>query len=139
MNPVSLPIWLAGLWFYFFSRIGKPFRALGWAWLFAAVIIFGLDPRVYYLYPAYPVLFAGGSVACELWLGRLRLKWVSIAYAVLIVIVAAVLAPFVVPVLSVELTFNIQTLSTFSRRPSKNGDSARCLNCMPISLAGRKW
>jgi 4-amino-4-deoxy-L-arabinose transferase-like glycosyltransferase len=102
MNPVSLPIWLAGLWFYFFSKIGKPFRALGWAWLFAAVIIFGLDPRVYYLYPAYPVLFAGGSVACELWLGRLRLKWVSIAYAVLIVIVAAVLAPFVVPVLPVE-------------------------------------
>src|SRR5258708_30272891 len=102
MKPVSLPIWLAGLWFYFFSKIGKPFRALGWAWLFAAVIIFVLDPRVYYLYPAYPVLFAGGSVACELWLGRLRFKCVSIAYAGLIVILAAVLAPFVVPLLPVE-------------------------------------
>ena len=102
MNPVSLPIWLAGLWFYFLSKMGKPFRALGWAWVFAAVIIFILDPRVYYLFPAYPVLFAGGSVASELWIGQVRLKWVKIAYAVLIAIVAVILAPFVVPVLPVE-------------------------------------
>jgi hypothetical protein len=29
--PLTLPIWLAGLWFFFFSEPGKPFRALGWA------------------------------------------------------------------------------------------------------------
>src|SRR5690348_7561927 len=29
MHPLALPIWLAGLWFYFFSKSGKPFRALG--------------------------------------------------------------------------------------------------------------
>jgi len=39
MNPVNLPIWLAGLWFYFFSNLGKPFRALGWAWIPSAAII----------------------------------------------------------------------------------------------------
>jgi len=36
MLPMSAPIWLAGLWFFFFRPEGKPFRALGWAWLATA-------------------------------------------------------------------------------------------------------
>src|SRR5262245_15426129 len=28
MHPLTLPLWLAGIWFYFFSGSGKPFRAL---------------------------------------------------------------------------------------------------------------
>jgi 4-amino-4-deoxy-L-arabinose transferase-like glycosyltransferase len=31
MLPLTLPIWLAGLWYLFFDREGKKFRALGWA------------------------------------------------------------------------------------------------------------
>ena len=45
MLPLTLPIWLAGLWFYFFSKPGKPFRALGWAWVFTAAVIVTLSPR----------------------------------------------------------------------------------------------
>ncbi len=71
MGPVALPLWLAGLWYYF-SPPGKPFRALGWAWIFAAAVIVTLSPRVYYLFPAFPLLFAGGAVACEAWLDRPR-------------------------------------------------------------------
>jgi 4-amino-4-deoxy-L-arabinose transferase-like glycosyltransferase len=33
MNPLTLPVWLAGLWFYFLADLGKPFRVLGWAWV----------------------------------------------------------------------------------------------------------
>ena len=29
MQPPTLPLWLAGLWFYLFSREGRPYRALG--------------------------------------------------------------------------------------------------------------
>lgn len=46
MHPMTLPIWLAGLWFYLFSEIGKPFRVHGWAWVFTAGVILALDPRV---------------------------------------------------------------------------------------------
>jgi hypothetical protein len=28
--PANLPIWLAGLWYFFFARNGKPYRVLGW-------------------------------------------------------------------------------------------------------------
>src|SRR5215468_3122822 len=30
MNPLTAPLWLAGLWFFFFAEQGKRFRALGW-------------------------------------------------------------------------------------------------------------
>ena len=64
MHPLTLPIWLAGLWFYF-SAAGKSFRALGWAWIFTAAVIVTLSPRVYYLFPAFPILFAAGGVFWE--------------------------------------------------------------------------
>jgi 4-amino-4-deoxy-L-arabinose transferase-like glycosyltransferase len=102
MHPSTLPIWLAGLWFYLFSKVGKPFRALGWAWVFTAGIILALSPRVYYLYPAYPILFAAGSVLCESWLDGWQLGWVRIAFPVLMLLSGALIAPFAVSVLPVK-------------------------------------
>ena len=70
MHPLTLPVWLGGLWFYFGTETGRPFRAIGWAWIFAAAVIVVMSPRVYYLFPAFPVLFAGGGVLWEQWLAR---------------------------------------------------------------------
>jgi hypothetical protein len=102
MLPVSAPVWLAGLWFFFFRREGKPFRALGWAWLTSAALILALNPRIYYLFPAFPLLFAGGSVLWERWLAGPRVQWIKPAYVVSIVLMAAVLAPTMVPLLPVD-------------------------------------
>ena len=102
MHPMTLPIWLAGLWFYLFSEMGKPFRAQGWAWLFTTGVILALDPRVYYLYPAYPILFAAGGVIWESWLARWLLKGLKFAYPVLMVLSGALIAPFAIPVLPVK-------------------------------------
>jgi 4-amino-4-deoxy-L-arabinose transferase-like glycosyltransferase len=102
MLPMSAPVWLAGLWFFFFRAEGKPFRALGWAWLTAAALILALSPRIYYLFPAFPLLFAAGGVLWEQWLAGARVQWVKPAYVVAIVLMAAVLAPTMVPVLPVE-------------------------------------
>ncbi len=102
MNPVNLPIWLAGLWFYFFSSVGKSFRALGWAWILSAAVILYASPRIYYLWPAFPLLFAGGSVIFEAWLDRPRLRWLKLAYPALMLVAGAVLSPLVLPILSPE-------------------------------------
>jgi 4-amino-4-deoxy-L-arabinose transferase-like glycosyltransferase len=102
MHPLNVPIWLAGLWFYFFSKAGKPYRALGWAWLFTAVVILALSPRVYYLYPAFPVLFAAGAVAWEGWLNQPWLAWCKFALPVLMAATGAMLAPLAIPVLPPE-------------------------------------
>lgn len=102
MLPLSLPIWLGGLWFFFFSTAGKAFRVLGWAWMFTAGTVFLLNPRVYYLYPVFPVLFAAGSVLWESWLDRTRLAWVKLAYPLVMLVAGAVLAPLAIPVLAPE-------------------------------------
>ena len=100
--PLTLPIWLAGLWFYFFSKPGRPFRVLGWAWVFTAAVIVTMSPRIYYLYPAFPVLFAGGSVMWEAWLDEARYRWLKFAYAGSMLLAGAVFAPLSVPVLPPE-------------------------------------
>src|ERR1039457_7442974 len=102
MHPLTLPLWLAGLWFYFFSTSGKPFRALGWAWVFTPAVIVALSPRVYYLYPAFPILFAAGAVVWEARLHRPRPLWRKLAWPALLAATAAVLAPLAIPVLPPE-------------------------------------
>jgi hypothetical protein len=102
MLPLSVPIWLAGLWHYLFTKEGRPFRALGWAWLITTLVILALNPRVYYLWPAFPILFAAGAVRWELWLTLPRLKWVRIAYPALMLAMAILLAPLAIPLLPVE-------------------------------------
>ena len=116
MLPMSAPIWLAGLWFFFFRREGKPFRGLGWASLTAAALILALNPRIYYLFPAFPLLFAGGSVLWERWLAGARVQWIKPAYAALIVLVAAALAPMMIPLLPVE-TYLRYSLATHLAPP----------------------
>ena len=76
MHPLTLPVWLGGLWFYFFTDAGKRFRAIGWAWIFTAAVIVTMSPRVYYLFPAFPGAVRGrrrvvGTLAgaAEIWRG----------------------------------------------------------------------
>ena len=102
MNPLTLPLWLAGLWFYFASDLGKPFRGLGWAWVFTAAVIVMVSPRVYYLYPAFPVLFAGGGVMWESWVHESRYGWLKLAFLALMLAAGAVLSPLAIPVLPPE-------------------------------------
>jgi 4-amino-4-deoxy-L-arabinose transferase-like glycosyltransferase len=101
MNPLALPLWLAGLGFYFFSKAGKSFRALGWAWVFTAAVIVALNPRVYYLFPAFPLLFAGGAVLAEVALER-QPVWRKLAWPALMAVSGAILAPLAIPVLPPE-------------------------------------
>jgi len=100
--PLTLPIWLAGLWFYFFSKPGRPFRVLGWAWLFTAAVVVARSPRIYYLYPAFPLLFASGSVMWESWLAERRHERLKLAYLILMVLAGIVFLPLAVPVLPPE-------------------------------------
>jgi len=101
MNPLTLPVWLGGLWFFFGAKAGKTYRALGWAWVFTALVILTLSPRIYYLYPAFPLLFAGGGVVWEGWLGG-QPYWRKLAWPALMGVSGAMLAPLVIPVLPPE-------------------------------------
>ena len=100
--PPTLPIWLAGLWYYFFAREGKPYRALGWAWVITATLIVLLNPRTYYLWPAFPILLAAGGVEWERWLARPGVQWIKPAWCTLLVVLAILAAPLFLPVVRPE-------------------------------------
>jgi hypothetical protein len=102
MLPLSLPIWLGGLWFFFFNARGRAYRFLGWAWVITAGVIMILSPRIYYLFPAFPVVFAGGAVLWEHLLRRRGFVILKAAWVTLMILMGAVLAPIVIPVLSPE-------------------------------------
>jgi len=102
MLHLSLPIWLAGLWFFFFRHEGKPFCFLGWAWIVTALIIVVESPRIYYLFPAFPVLFAGGAIWWEHWLDRPFLRQIRWIYVAAMIALGALLAPLAIPLLPPE-------------------------------------
>lgn len=63
-HPVSLPVWLAGLAF-FFGASGRRYQLFGWMYCTALAIFLIQRGKPYYLAPAYPLLFAGGGVLLE--------------------------------------------------------------------------
>jgi hypothetical protein len=75
-NPLSIPLWLTGLYFYLFSRAGRPYRALGWMYGIPLLAFLIAQGRGYYMAPAYPMLLASGAVMVERWLATRR-AWVS--------------------------------------------------------------
>ena len=101
MNPVAAPLALAALLFYF-SKPGRPFRALGWAALAILALMVLQRAKPYYYGPAFPIFFAAGAVAVERLTDRRHWRWLPTVYAVTLVVSGVMLAPLAKPVLSVE-------------------------------------
>jgi 4-amino-4-deoxy-L-arabinose transferase-like glycosyltransferase len=79
VHPVAAPICLVGIWYFLRSREGEAYRFLGWTYLFVLAEFLVLRGRIYYLAPAYPMLFAAGAVKIEAWIERLQKDWLRTA------------------------------------------------------------
>ena len=66
MAPLTLPFWLAGLGFYFFSRRAAAYRMFGWAFVFTIAFFMLMHGKDYYSAPAYGMVLAAGAVATEI-------------------------------------------------------------------------
>jgi hypothetical protein len=98
MNPLTLPLWLAGLYYYFFTQSGKPYRVFGWAFVILYVLFTITRAKLYFLSPAYPMLFAGGSLIVERFVNKPRWDWLKPTYISLLVLVTLLLAPLAMPI-----------------------------------------
>jgi hypothetical protein len=65
---MSVPVWLAGLYYLFLVPAGKPYRMIGWMFVVPFLALFLARGREYYLAPAYPMLIAAGAVWIEHWM-----------------------------------------------------------------------
>jgi len=68
LTLLALPLCIAGLYFYLFSKTGSRFRMLGWMYIVPLLLFVVAKGRWYYLAGAYPMLYAAGAVWGELWL-----------------------------------------------------------------------
>jgi Dolichyl-phosphate-mannose-protein mannosyltransferase len=102
LDPLALPVWLAGLAWYFFSPQGKRCRFLGWTYLIVLGIFMFLHGKTYYALPVYPLLMAAGGVAFEeLAQTRPRL-WLKVPVSAAVILGGFIGVPFGVPVLPVN-------------------------------------
>lgn len=102
-NPVSLPLWLAGFYYYFWAEEGKRFRLLGIAFV-TVVLVFIINghSKPEYMSPGYPILFAAGAVQLERLTLKKRMAALKYVLPILMVVSGLVLAPFALPCLPVE-------------------------------------
>jgi dolichyl-phosphate-mannose-protein mannosyltransferase len=98
MDPGTLPLWLAGLFWLFASREGRRYRALGIIYLVTLAEFIVLHGKSYYLAPAYPMLFAAGGVAAER-VCAARVKWLKPALLGMVLLTGASFAPLALPIL----------------------------------------
>jgi hypothetical protein len=102
LQPLTLPVWLGGLAWFYLHPAGKAYRFAGWAFLLTLAILLATQGRTYYLAPAFPMLLAAGAVGWEEWLAPARLRWVQIASIVILVIGGAITTPLFLPLLAPE-------------------------------------
>ena len=91
MHPVLFPVWLAGLvWFLRDRR----WRVLGLTFVVFFVLMEVAHAKNYYVFPIYPMLFAGGAVVIECWLGA-RARWTRVAVVAVILLATLPAIPLV--------------------------------------------
>jgi hypothetical protein len=107
MSPPLAPLWIGGLvWLLMLARgkagpEGARASALGWVYVVVCAALILMKGKPYYLFVAYPMLFAAGAVAVE----RLFARWSSRRWASVLVVVwvaaaGAVTLPLSVPMLA---------------------------------------
>ncbi len=124
LQPIELPVWLAGLVWFFAAPEGKRFRFLGWAYFIVMFVFIGLHGKTYYALPVYPLLMAAGGVALEkFFFGAQRRRGLAWAYCAVIVIAGVVSLPFGVPLLPVDAFIRYSQILPYSRTVKMERDA----------------
>jgi len=103
MQPLTLPIWIMGLFFYLFYKKGRQYRVLGIIYITVfLLLVVNQKSRPGYLGPAYSMLFASGALVIENFFKKIKWKWVKSASLIGIILAGIIIAPLALPVLPVE-------------------------------------
>jgi Dolichyl-phosphate-mannose-protein mannosyltransferase len=106
-NPMLFPLWVGGLLWLLADPRGRRYRVLGIAFLLVFAALMLLRGKNYYVSPAYPMVFAAGSVALEAMTER-RWRPARMAYVAATAAFSLIIMPIVVPILPVASYVNYQ-------------------------------
>ena len=118
MTPITFPVWLLGVFYFFFWREGKPFRVLGWAFVILLMLFIVSHGKDYYSAPVYPMMFAGGAIAIEHFASGKR-EWIKPASIAVLLLVTLAFLPLFVPVLSPQNFLRYQAKLPFNLQPDE--------------------
>ncbi len=102
VNFLNAPLWLIGLYFFFFHPDARRLRWLGWTYVILFAVFAVGNGKAYYLSPVYPAVLAGGSVFLEKILSGKNLSWVKPVYVGLLIAFTILILPMALPVLPVN-------------------------------------
>jgi 4-amino-4-deoxy-L-arabinose transferase-like glycosyltransferase len=80
LNPLTIVLALAGLYFFLISRAGRRYQVVGWMGVVTMAVFVLSQGRGYYVMPLYPMLIAGGAYWMGSWLIRQserRVRWIK--------------------------------------------------------------
>lgn len=100
MNPWSFLLWTGGCAFLLLAPKTRPYKVIGWAYLAMLALFLLAKGKPYYLFGAYPVLFAAGGVALEHYLAP-RWRWVGWFWVALLLMTGLRRSPFGTPLLPI--------------------------------------
>jgi hypothetical protein len=105
VNGLSLFIWLTGFFYLLFAFKLRRFRYLAIAYVLIFLFLLYMDGKSYYIFGAYPMLFAAGGFAFEKIIKR---SWVvlRVAAIMLFVLPNLLLLPLFLPVLPFDKTLD---------------------------------
>jgi protein-S-isoprenylcysteine O-methyltransferase Ste14 len=137
-HPILLPLWLAGLvWFL----LARRWRVLGLTFVIFFVLMEVAHGKNYYVFPIYPMLFAGGAVVIERWLANRYViiehrvinipVWARVAVVAVIVLASIPILPMVTWMLPPERLLAYQTAIGF--KPAKAEVHMESLLPQPIA------
>ncbi len=106
VNGPSLFIWLTGFVFLMLSFKLRRFRYLAIAYVLIFLFLLKMNGKTYYLFGAYPMLFAAGGFAFEKMITRSKVI-LRVATIVLFVLPNLLLLPLVLPIFSLDRTVSL--------------------------------
>jgi Dolichyl-phosphate-mannose-protein mannosyltransferase len=100
LNPYTVFVWLAGLFYLLFHPNRKRYRFLAFTYLVFLALMMYLKGKDYYLAPIYPMLFAAGAALWEQVIQAYApLRWLRYAIPAVVLAVGLLAIPLVLPVL----------------------------------------
>ena len=136
VHPFTLPNWLAGLIYLFFSRQGRKFQVLGWIYVAVLGILLSTHSKPYYFAPAFLILLPAGGVAIETFVARRAWNWLKPAYLTVLVLGGVLTAPLALPVLPVEALIRYQDLIGIQPRSEERDERVGRLSQMYADMFG---
>jgi hypothetical protein len=103
VNGIALFVWLVGLGFLLFSSRLRKFQFLAFAYILVFIFLLQMSGKSYYLFGAYPMLFATGGYGFERWM-KARAYAMRTVIILLFTLPNLLLFPLVLPIFPLNQT-----------------------------------